>query len=194
MPLHLPPAPESALRCVSAALGAGAPGCVPRPAAPQGSDDRPVLGRPLAVHRWEPESSGGGSPHAGLTGWRFSVTRGDRVVAAAHCAPAERGWAFSHCSAGPYLASTERALRQAESLPADFQGRLLSVPGLYMLCLWLHGDPVAGDDARPGPADPLIPLAPAPPGVAAHRLYRAGDLLPLLAVRLTPREELEPAV
>jgi hypothetical protein len=56
---------------------------------------------------------------------------------------------------------------------------MLSVPGLYMLALWLHDDS-AEDHAE----DLLVPLAPAPPGIAAHRVHRAADLLPALTPRL----------
>lgn len=56
-----------------------------------------------------------------------------------------------------------------------------------MLTLWLHGDPAADPaEGAPDPADVLIPLAPAPPGIAAHRPHRVADLLPRLTVRLVP--------
>jgi hypothetical protein len=126
------------------------------------------------------------APQARLTGWRFLLRADDRAVAAADTTWTPDGWAFSHFSEGPYLASTERALRQAEPLAGAYQPRLLSIPGLYMLTLWLHGDTADGDDAQPAPADVLVPLAPAPPGIAAHRPYRAADLLPVLSLRLTP--------
>jgi hypothetical protein len=124
---------------------------------------------------------------ARLAGWRFLVRCGDRAVAAADTMLTPDGWAFSHFFEGPYVTSTERALRQAESLPKTYQPRLLSVPELYMLTLWLHGDHTA-DAASGDPAadDILVPLAPAPPGIAAHRPHRVAELLPVLALRLTP--------
>ena len=68
-----------------------------------------------------------------------------------------------------------------------YQPRLLSVPELYMLTLWLHGDCTAdGADGRPAATDLLVPLAPAPPGIAAHRPHRVAELLPVLTHRLTP--------
>ncbi|MFE0950701.1 hypothetical protein ACFW4S_26345, partial [Streptomyces mutabilis] len=97
------------------------------------------------------------------------------------------GWAFSHFFEGPYVTSTERALRQAESVPQAYQPRLLSLPGLYMLTLWLHGDTAADAAAgHPAATDLLVPLAPAPPGIAAHRPHRVADLLPVLSHRVTP--------
>jgi hypothetical protein len=97
------------------------------------------------------------------------------------------GWAFSHFFEGPYIAATERALRQAENMKGAYQPRLLSVPGLYMLTLWLHGDLTAdGADGHPAASDLLVPLAPAPPGIAAHRPHRVAELLPMLTHRVTP--------
>ncbi len=56
-----------------------------------------------------------------------------------------------------------------------------------MLTLWLHGDPTAdGAGGDPAPTDLLVPLAPAPPGIAAHRPHRVTELLPVLTHRATP--------
>jgi hypothetical protein len=61
------------------------------------------------------------------------------------------------------------------------------MPSLYMLTLWLHGD-LASDGAggHPAATDLLVPLAPAPPGIAAHRPHRVAELLPVLTHRVTP--------
>jgi len=97
------------------------------------------------------------------------------------------GWSFSHFFEGPYVTATERALIQAEALVTPYQPRLLSVPQLYMLTLWLHADTEAdGASTAPDPEDLLVPLAPAPPGIAANRPYRVADLLPVIGMRLAP--------
>jgi len=147
-------------------------------------DTTPELPLPLHVlDRITPE----GVAATRLAGWRFLIRCGDRAVAAAETRLTPDGWAFSHFFEGPYIASTERALRQAESTTQPFQARLLSVPGLYMLTLWLHGDTASdGTTGRPVPTDLLVPLAPAPPGIAAHRAHRVAELLPLLTLRVTP--------
>lgn len=94
---------------------------------------------------------------------------------------------FSHFFEGPYIASTGRALRQAELLATHYQPRLLSIPELYMLTLWLHGDTTAdGASGAPAPHDLLVPLAPAPPGICSHRPLRVSELLPVLTLRLAP--------
>ncbi|WP_149561576.1 hypothetical protein [Streptomyces cacaoi] len=106
-------------------------------------------------------------------------------VCAAEAVLTADGWAFGHFSQGPYVFSGLRALRQAESLTAAFQPRLLSVPELYMVMLWLHANPSADPaTSTPGPADLLVPLAPAPPGIASHTSHRMDALLPQLTRRL----------
>ncbi|WP_310435981.1 hypothetical protein [Streptomyces sp. 3330] len=186
MPLHVPPAPAPALRSVLMALGS--PTAVREARTPslrtaQG-DVTPELPLPLHIlDRIAPE----GVTATRLAGWRFLIRCGDRAVAAAETRLTPDGWAFSHFFEGPYIASTERALRQAESTAQPFQPRLLSVPGLYMLTLWLHGDSSSdGTTGHPAPTDLLVPLAPAPPGIAAHRAHRVAELLPLLTLRATP--------
>ncbi|MET9468148.1 hypothetical protein ABZY44_25800 [Streptomyces sp. NPDC006544] len=192
MPLHVPPAPAPALRSVLAALGS--PTAVHEAHTPALRDlQGPMTAElPLPVHVLDRLNisglpSGGRPPRTRLTGWRFLIRSGDRYVAAADTRLTPDGWAFSHFFEGPYVAATERALRQAESLGKNYQPRLLSVPELYMLTLWLHGS--VGADASaglPAAADLLIPLAPAPPGIAAYRPHPVSELLPVLTHRLTP--------
>ncbi|MET7902926.1 hypothetical protein [Streptomyces sp. NPDC005336] len=187
MPLHVPPAPAPALRSVLTALGS--PTAVREARTPELSTlpgpFEPEL--PLPVHVMDEITTPAGPPRTRLTGWRFLIRDGDRTVAAAEAMLTADGWAFSHFSEGPYVGSAELALRQAESLPSAYQPRLLSIPELYMVTLWLHGD-TAADAAEGGlgAGDLLVPLAPAPPGIAAHRAHRATDLLPVLTLRLTP--------
>ncbi|MER6632845.1 hypothetical protein ABT301_32270 [Streptomyces sp. NPDC000987] len=185
MPLHVPPAPAPALRSVLTALGS--PTAVREARTPsllrhQG----PVTPElPLPVHVLEAITATGAATR--LAGWRFLIRSGDRSVAAAETTLTADGWAFSHFFEGPYIPSTEQALRQAETLTQAYQPRLLSVPGLYMLTLWLHGDCAAdGATGNPAATDILVPLAPAPPGIAAHQPHRVADLLPTLTRRVTP--------
>ncbi|MEU9336242.1 hypothetical protein AB0D49_24185 [Streptomyces sp. NPDC048290] len=186
MPLHVPPAPAPALRTVLTALGS--PTAVREARTPSlRAADGPVTPElPLPVHVLDPVTAEGVTATR-LAGWRFLIHSGGRTVAAAETRLTPDGWTFSHFFEGPYLASTELALRQAEALPTAYQPRLLSVPSLYMLTLWLHGDPAADAAAgHPGPADLLVPLAPAPPGIPAHRPHQVAELLPVLTHRATP--------
>ncbi len=192
MPLHVPPAPAPALRSILTALGS--PTAVREARTPSLRAARtPLIPElPLPVHVLERVTTRGGAPRTRLTGWRFQIRDGERAVAAGEAMLTPDGWAFSHFFEGPYLASTELALRQAEQLGTPYQPRLLSVPELYMLTLWLHAD-LTADPASElfAPGDLLVPLAPAPPGIAAHRPHRVTDLLPMLTLRLTPRPPLK---
>ncbi|MFJ5773719.1 hypothetical protein [Streptomyces sp. NPDC093094] len=186
MPLHVPPAPAPALRTVLTALGS--PTAVREAPTPSlRTAQGPVAPEmPLPVHVLDGIAAEG-TPATRLAGWRFTIVSGDRALAAAETRLTPDGWAFAHFFEGPYIASTERALRHAETLPQAYQPRLLSVPGLYMLTLWLHAD-CAADGSAGGfkPADLLVPLAPAPPGIASHRPHPVAELLPVLTRRVTP--------
>ncbi len=189
MPLLVPSAPAPALRSVLAALGSPTAVREARPAALRTAQGPLSPEFPLPVHVLDGIIPSGMPLRTRLTGWRFLIRSGDRTVAAADSMLTPDGWAFSHFCEGPYITSSERALRQAETMTTRYQPRLLSVPELYMLTLWLHDGPEAhtdASDAMPLPTDLLVPLAPAPPGIASHRPHRVADLLPLLTHRLTP--------
>ncbi|MET9395603.1 hypothetical protein ABZY20_35190 [Streptomyces sp. NPDC006624] len=191
MPLHVPQAPAPALRSVLTALSS--PTAVREARTPsllraQGPTT-PEL--PLPVHHLDRVTTEG-VPVTRLAGWRFLIRSGERAVAAAETMLTPDGWAFSHFFEGPYITSTERALRLAETMPQPYQPRLLSVPGLYMLTLWLHEDCAAdGAAGHPAATDLLVPLAPAPPGIAAHRPHRVAELLPVLTHRASPTRLLD---
>ncbi|MEU7055787.1 hypothetical protein [Streptomyces sp. NPDC046197] len=186
MPLHVSPAPAPALRSVLTALGSPTAVREARTPALRAAQGPVTPELPLPVHvldRITPE----GVSATRLAAWRFLIRCGDHAVAAAETKLTADGWAFSHFFEGPYVTSTERALRQAEGMSQPYQPRLLSVPGLYMLTLWLHGDLSAdGATGHPAANDLLVPLAPAPPGIAAHRPHRVAELLPVLTHRVTP--------
>ncbi|ELP68042.1 hypothetical protein ACKI1I_42060 [Streptomyces turgidiscabies] len=186
MPLHVPPAPAPALRTVLTALGSPTAVREARTPSLRTTQGPTTPELPLPVHVLDHITPAGASATR-LTGWRFLIRCGDRAVAAAETMLTPDGWAFSHFFEGPYIASTERALRQAEAMKQPYQARLLSVPELYMLTLWLHGDITAdGAEGHPAATDLLVPLAPAPPGIAAHRPHRVAELLPVLTHRVTP--------
>ncbi|CAM5584494.1 hypothetical protein [Streptomyces sp. NPDC005930] len=186
MPLRVPEAPAAALRSVLTALSSPTAVREARTPALLGARGPVTPELPLPVHVLDRVTTEGVTATR-LTGWRFHIRCGDRAVAAAETMLTPDGWAFSHFFEGPYVTSTEHALRQAESMAQPYQPRLLSVPELYMLTLWLHGDGAADAAAgHPAATDLLVPLAPAPPGIAAHRPHRVAELLPVLTHRMTP--------
>ncbi|MFC8957685.1 hypothetical protein ACFT8P_34430 [Streptomyces sp. NPDC057101] len=181
------PAPAPALRSVLAALGSPTAVHEARTPALRAAQGPLSPELPLPVHVLDVTGAPGHAPRIRLAGWRFLIRSGDRAIAAADTMLTPDGWSFSHFFEGPYVTATERALLQAEALPVPYQPRLLSVPELYMQTLWLHADTDAdGATAAPAAADLMVPLAPAPPGIAAHRAYQIADLLPVLSTRLAP--------
>lgn len=194
MPLHFSQPPAPALRSVLAALSSPTAVREARTPALRETTAPLTAEHPLPVHVLDTTSpTGQGLPGARLTGWRFHIHVGDQVAAAGESVRTADGWTFQHFCEGPYLASTEHALRQADLLPTPYQPHLLSVPGLYMLTLWLHTVPATDPgSAQPAPADLVIPLAPAPPGISAHRLHRLTDLVPVLNLRLAAAPAAEP--
>ncbi|MFC8276334.1 hypothetical protein ACFUJR_28150 [Streptomyces sp. NPDC057271] len=184
------PAPAPALRSVLAALGSPTAVREARTPALRAAQGPLSPEAPLPLHVLDVRDQvvpSGRAPRPRLAGWRFLIRGAGRAVAAADTMLTPDGCSFSHFFEGPYVTATERALLQAESLPTVYQPRLLSVPELYMLTLWLHDDTDAdGAASSLDPADLLVPLAPAPPGIAAHRPHRVADLLPVLTLRLAP--------
>ncbi|WP_062215976.1 hypothetical protein [Streptomyces sp. NBRC 109706] len=184
MPLHNPQAPEAVATTIHTALRSAT---VPAPRNLRFDRGELLPTFPLPVHRLERLTVPTEPPSARLTGWRYLLAREGVSVGTAECEVTPEGWAFSHFGEGPYIASTERALRLADEQPLAYQPRLLSVPELYMLTLWLHPDPDADPaTGSPAPSDLLIPLAPAPPGIAAERLITVDALVSLVANRLAP--------
>ncbi|MFJ6216930.1 hypothetical protein ACIQGZ_26915 [Streptomyces sp. NPDC092296] len=188
MTLQLPQPPAGALRSVLAALASPhavrhvtTPALrVPDPADPP----RPT--QPLPAHLLR---AGVALEAAPRTGWRFLIRCGGQVVAAAETLETPDGHAFSHFAEGPYLAASLLALQQARRITTGsavpYEPRLLSIPARYTTALWLH-------PLRPGATDLLIPLAPAPLGVAAHRPYPAAELLDLFRRPAAPPDRDRP--
>jgi hypothetical protein len=131
------------------------------------------------------------------TGVRYLLQddRGTAVAAAelrtdASGAPVQ----FDHINAGPYVAATADALSQAQTQLRDqdvsYEVRLLRIPALYTMALWL---------AAPGQenADRIIPLAPAPHYLEPGRAYTTADFLAALREpaqsRLAVHERLYPS-
>lgn len=147
-------------RALAAAKPASLALAAPHPVFQLALDD---VGKPGALER------------AGMTGWRYLVTSGKNVIAAAHASAKSRSAraSFSHVNEGPFVNSAQTALAQAEAWPEIRDGRyalgLLSVPALYVEALWLRDE-----DGKDG-GDRFVPLAPAPAPLAAHQRYSAAE-------------------
>lgn len=171
MPLHVPSAPAPALRSVLAALGSPTAVREAKTSALRSVQGPLSPELPLPVHVLDRITPARTAPLTRLAAWRFLIRSEGRAVAAADTVLTPDGWTFSHFFEGPYLASTELAVRQAEASAPACQARLLSIPELYMLTLWLHGDTDADPaawgaraDGRPGAPGAVLRRASPPTG------------------------------
>jgi hypothetical protein len=112
------------------------------------------------------------------TGWRYLLALDEQVLASAETRFESGSQVFSHVNAGPFVAGTVDALAAAEKAADDderqLELRLLSVPALYLMSVWLQPSDDGGGDAV------FVPIAPAPAGFEANRVYAAGDFLDAL--------------
>lgn len=123
-------------------------------------------------------ASGSDLASARAGGWRYLLQRGNETVASAQTTVDATGApAFASFNSGPFVQSTAEALGRAEQIPAAAPGeslepRLLHVPALHAMALWLHGS----DNTD----DVVIPLQPAPPTVEPNRQYSVDEYLEAL--------------
>jgi hypothetical protein len=115
---------------------------------------------------------------AQFSGWRYLVQDGDRTIASAEATAGQDGAppAFSQLNEGPFSSGTADAIQYAEALPQlrqdTFELRLLRIPALYVVALWLKEDS--------GTVDLIIPVAPAPPQLRAESVYIPADFFAAL--------------
>ena len=91
--------------------------------------------------------------NARLVAWRALVSAGT-ALAAAEVSPAGE---LASVTEGPFVEGTSAALDVARRVDGEL--RLLRIPAVYVVALWVHGD---------DGSDVLIPVAPAPPPLAAN--------------------------
>jgi len=105
-------------------------------------------------------SAGAGLDRARPVGWRHLVTAHGKAIASAETTVAHDGKTHvpSHVDEGPFVDATADAVAAAQALPnvagTDFEMRVLRIPALYFMALWLHSTA----------ADLLVPMAPSPIG------------------------------
>lgn len=124
--------------------------------------------------------------HAGMSlrsavrekGWRFLVLNGDKVVATVNSSISGKGkHGFSNITDGPFVSGTERAIRRAELLEAvqkgRFELRLLQVPAIHVVALWLRN--LEHDD------DLIMPVSPAPEPLRPYHALSTRDFVAVLS-------------
>jgi hypothetical protein len=107
------------------------------------------------------------------TSWRYLLVKGSAAIAEAELSSRSRqtkggrshSLDFLRFTQGPFASATVDALHAAERLPqvarADYELRLLNIPAVYLVALWLHG---AKDDI-------LIPMGDPPAGLKRNEPY-----------------------
>jgi hypothetical protein len=127
-------------------------------------------------------AEGKGLEAAEPVGRRVLIMRADEPVATAELEDPEGGGSLT-ATEGPFTAATAGAIARVESWPAvvdgDYELRVLRLPALYLMALWLKDE--AGDD------DLIVPLDPAPAGIEAGRGYGEEELLDELRHRARSR-------
>jgi hypothetical protein len=115
---------------------------------------------------------------ARMTGWRYLLAVDEQVLASAETRSEGGLQAFSHVNAGPFVGGTVEALavaeRAAESDERQLELRLLNVPALYLMSVWLQPSGSGKGDAV------FVPIAPAPTGFEPNRVYEEGEFLDAL--------------
>jgi hypothetical protein len=129
-----------------------------------------------------------------ITGWRYLVQDHERTVAGVELAvdPETSDVRFAQLQSGPVAESTEATIRGAQERDdvrqQSFEVRLLRVPALYVMALWLNDR-----DAQQN-RDLIIPLDPAPSWLEANRAYSADEFMDTLYRKARERQEHDPAL
>jgi hypothetical protein len=113
---------------------------------------------------------------ARMVGHRFLVLDGSKAIASVEVSDREARFGFQ-ANEGPYVEATAIAIARAEEDPDlagdDYEVRLLRIPALHFVGLWLKSD-------RDG-ADGVIPLDPAPAHIEPGRIHTPDALFSTLA-------------
>jgi hypothetical protein len=113
---------------------------------------------------------------------RVLIMRSDEPVATAELDDPEGSTGMS-ATEGPFTEATATTISEVESWPAvaegDYELRVLRLPALYFMALWLKDES--------GNEDLIVPLAPAPAGIEPGRSYDEGELLGELRERARSR-------
>jgi hypothetical protein len=177
MPLHVPQVPQQAAQTVQSAFQAHVEQGKLRLPSLRNATGPLELTQPHPIFNLDLAdlAAGKGLEAAKPAGWRYLVQQGDNVLASAETALAPTGTehVFSSFNEGGFVKSTAEAIRTAYALPQVNQGqfelRLLRVPALYVMALWIH-DPGKNSDV-------LVPLEPSPTDLPAGKPVPAAQLL-----------------
>lgn len=181
MPLRTPEPPANALNLISDAIRRVSE------AAPEATRTMTIGGAepreldavlPLQVYTLGLDAiETGDLTAATAVGWRYLLMRREHPIAAVELdAPIGRGGKpgrlrFSHFNEGPFVEESLRAVSQAENMDEtavdDFEIRILRIPALFVMAVWLHGDK----------KDILLPMPPTHEQLNPNEPYTAKKFL-----------------
>ena len=179
MSLRVPEPPDEALEIIRATVGSlmSQPDTHTYAAISKVPTDEIEVAVPHRVYGVDLNYLAAGSLLEGarLSGWRYVILSEEQPLAVELDFNKEtKGLEFSHVNDGPYVEGTIKGVRAAERLKAvregDYELRLLEIPGLSLVILWLHA---AGQDL-------LMPLPPAKHGLRPYKTYTDQALLTIL--------------
>jgi hypothetical protein len=120
------------------------------------------------------------------TAWRYLLVQDNAAVAEAELSVPRRGAKtaktaktarpveFASLTHGPFAAATVDALSAAEQLPQverdDYEMRLIKIPAVYFVALWLHG----------AKQDILVPMGDPPGGLERNKPYSEAQIIEAL--------------
>jgi hypothetical protein len=129
----------------------------------------------------------GGLGDAPMTAWRYLVEDDGTAVASAEVGVDAKGAVvgIDHLNQGPFVEATAAAQKAAAKLPqvrdGKVEARVIRIPALYVMALWLKD--------LDGDSDVIVPMAPAPPYLEADRPYTERDFMKALAGPAKERRE-----
>ncbi|MBV8751366.1 MAG: hypothetical protein JO328_00715 [Hyphomicrobiales bacterium] len=185
MPIEFPQPPEQARALaeggVSAAIDSAREHRISPRLTTAAADRSPALSRPHATYNLTPHDIAERRPLAAarLTAWRFLIASAGEPLAAGEVDLDGAGHpiSFASLNIGPFVGSTLSALETAEKMPevanGRYEARLLRIPEMYVMALWLKPRN-AGDGI-------VVPLNPAPPALLARHAYDEAGFLAALA-------------
>lgn len=189
MPLHLPNPPSGAPDHVKSKLRTFADHAAFTTKALRGARaDRLDVSTPHQIFALELDdiTGGGGLDRAQPVGWRYLIESEGQVIASAETMPAPDGTQqVAQFTEGPFVDATDKAVKTIRKLPkleaAGFELRLLRIPALYLMALWLHSPT----------EDLLVPLQPSPIGKEGKAM-QAAEFFSDLAEHARSRPTLPP--
>jgi hypothetical protein len=112
------------------------------------------------------DSVGAGMSGVEPVGWRFLLgTTGPEATHAAEVLTRNQVYAFAGLNRGPFVQQMVDVMRTA-NVPDDYEARMLRIPALYVVAVWLAND--KGNDL-------FIPLKPTNPVLQPGRVYQQAE-------------------